>query len=102
MFEISFSKSIKNFRKENNLSQAEFANMLQVSRTTVVSYEKGTKEPTLYVLFRAAKIMNCSLDELVGINSPENFLSDKHISAKDGVDTHTLMSDCLKCSNIAL
>ena len=72
MFEISFSKSIKNFRKENNLSQAEFANMLQVSRTTVVSYEKGTKEPTLYVLFRAAKVMNCSLDELVGINSPEN------------------------------
>ena len=72
MFELSFSKSIKNFRKENNLSQAEFANMLQVSRTTVVSYEKGTKEPTLYVLFRAAKIMNCSLDELVGINSPEN------------------------------
>lgn len=72
MFELSFSKSIKNFRKENNLSQAEFANMLQVSRTTVVSYEKGTKEPTLYVLFRAAKVMNCSLDELVGINSPEN------------------------------
>ena len=72
MFEHSFSKSIKNFRKENNLSQAEFANMLQVSRTTIVSYEKGTKEPTLYVLFRAAKVMNCSLDELVGINSPEN------------------------------
>ena len=38
----------------------------------------------------------------LGINSPENFLSDKHISTKDGVDTHTLMSDCLKCSNIAL
>ena len=72
MFEHSFSKSIKNFRKENNLSQAEFANLLQVSRTTIVSYEKGTKEPTLYVLFRAAKVMNCSLDELVGINSPEN------------------------------
>lgn len=72
MFELSFSKSIKNFRKENNLSQAEFANMLQVSRTTVVSYEKGTKEPSLYVLFRAAKVMNCSLDELVGLNSPEN------------------------------
>ncbi len=72
MFEHSFSKNIKNFRKENNLSQAEFANMLQVSRTTIVSYEKGTKEPTLYVLFRAAKVMNCSLDELVGINSPEN------------------------------
>ena len=72
MFEQSFSKSIKKFRKENNLSQAEFANMLQVSRTTVVSYEKGTKEPSLYVLFRAAKVMNCSLDELVGLNSPEN------------------------------
>lgn len=72
MFELSFSKCIKNFRKENNLSQEEFANMLQVSRTTIVSYEKGTTEPTLYVLFRAAKVMNCSLDELVGINSPEN------------------------------
>lgn len=72
MFEQSFSKSIKKFRKENNLSQAEFANMLQVSRTTVVSYEKGTKEPSLYVLFRAAKVMNCSLDELVGLNSPKN------------------------------
>ena len=72
MFEQSFSKSIKKFRKENNLSQLEFANMLQVSRTTIVSYEKGTKEPSLYVLFRAAKVMNCSLDELVGLNSPEN------------------------------
>lgn len=72
MFEQSFSKSIKKFRKENNLSQLEFANMLQVSRTTVVSYEKGTKDPSLYVLFRAAKVMNCSLDELVGLNSPEN------------------------------
>ena len=49
MFEQSFSKSIKKFRKENNLSQLEFANMLQVSRTTVVSYEKGTEEWNRYI-----------------------------------------------------
>ena len=72
MFEISFSETLKKFRKENNLSQKELADMLQVSRPTIISYEKGTTEPTLYVLFRAAKVMNCSLDELVGINSPEN------------------------------
>ena len=98
MFEISFSKSIKNFRKENNLSQAEFANMLQVSRTTVVSYEKGTKEPTLYVLFRAAKIMNCSLDELVGINSPENNV--KLSNSLDDNNTLKLQEELNKKLNI--
>lgn len=98
MFEISFSKSIKNFRKENNLSQAEFANMLQVSRTTVVSYEKGTKEPTLYVLFRAAKIMNCSLDELVGINSPENKV--KLYNSLDDNNTLKLQEELNKKLNI--
>lgn len=72
MFELSFSKNIKKFRKDNNLSQEEFANMLQVSRPTVIAYEKGTTEPTLYVLFRAAKVMNCSLDSLVGIDTPDN------------------------------
>lgn len=74
MFELSFSKNIKKFRKDNNLSQKEFADLLQVSRTTLIAYEKGTTEPTLYVAFRAAKVMNCSLDALVGIDTPSNKL----------------------------
>lgn len=65
--------NIKEFRKKNKLSQAELAEKLGVSRTTIGYYERAEVEPNIYTLIQLSKLMNRSIDSLLGLNhSTEN------------------------------
>lgn len=65
-----FSLNLKNYRLKHNLTLQEFSEKLQISRTALSGYEKGLNEPNLYVLLKIASILECSLDDLVGISEP--------------------------------
>lgn len=41
----TFAERIKRFRKEQNLTQQEFADRLGIKRTTIANYESGRNEP---------------------------------------------------------
>ncbi|MGU8571838.1 helix-turn-helix domain-containing protein [Clostridium perfringens] len=63
-----FAENLKKYRKEKKLTQDELAKRLNVSRSAISYYEKGTVEPSIYFLINLANEMNCSIDNLFGFN----------------------------------
>ncbi len=58
---------IKEIRKENNLSQAEFGKILSVSQDNVSLWETGKGYPTIQHIVLIAKTFNVSADYILGI-----------------------------------
>lgn len=59
---------LKELRKQQNKSQAEISEYLQVARTTYQGYELEHNEPTIETLIKLADFYNVTLDYLVGRN----------------------------------
>ncbi len=55
---------LKELRKQNNLSQAEIAKILNTSQQNYNRYENGKIEPDLKTLYKLADFFNVSLDYL--------------------------------------
>ena len=62
---MRFGEKIAIIRKENNLTQEQFAEMLNVSRQSVSKWELGTSFPDTEKLIRISKLFSCSLDYLL-------------------------------------
>ncbi len=69
---IKSGKRLKEFRKENKLTQQKLANILNVGKTTITEYERGTNliaTPFLYTICSKYKV---SADYLLGkIDEPK-------------------------------
>lgn len=63
---LSFKDNLKELRKEANLTQAEFAQQLGVSKGIISLWESGKREPTLSSLILISHFFNISIDSLVG------------------------------------
>lgn len=57
-------KMIKKFRLQNKMTQKELGLRVGVKHNTISSYEKGTNEPEQDMLFKLAKTLNVSIDDL--------------------------------------
>lgn len=57
---------LKLFRKENNLTQNDIANILNTSRSTWTGYEYGKYQIPTLLLYEIAKRYNYSMDYLLG------------------------------------
>ncbi len=55
---------IKILRAENDLTQAQLAEKLEVSRQTVNAIEKGKFDPSLPLAFRIADLFERSIEEI--------------------------------------
>lgn len=73
---MNFAKRLKKLRKEAELTQKELANKIGVSRATVAGYETKGKEPSYETLSKISKVLNCSIDYLMG-NTDERSSADK-------------------------
>lgn len=62
----NFYKRLKHLRTINHLTQLELANMLNIERSTLSSYETGRRYPTLVILIRVADVFDVSVDYLIG------------------------------------
>ena len=51
-------------RTERGWSQARLAEILGVSRQTIISIEKGRFDPALPLAFRLARTFDCSIEDL--------------------------------------
>ena len=58
-------KNIKRFREKKNLTQAELAERLCVTRQAVSNWENGKTEPDLETLGRIASMLEVSVEELI-------------------------------------
>ena len=60
---------IREFRERRDLSQDEVAKVLGVNRTAVVKWETGANKPRLDKIVDLAKLLRCSVDDLVGFKT---------------------------------
>ena len=56
---------IRELRIAQKLSQQELATKLGIDRSTVAKWETGTHSPRTDKLRQLAKVLNCSLEELL-------------------------------------
>lgn len=62
---MNFSDNIKKIRKDNNLSQEEFADLLNVSRQSVSKWESGLAYPEMDKIVMICKKFNVNIDDLL-------------------------------------
>lgn len=62
----NFCKRLIHLRTINDLTQKELADILNIERSTLSSYETGRRYPTISVLIRIADTFNVSVDYLLG------------------------------------
>lgn len=72
-------EKLSDLRRSRNFTQAQLADMLNVTRQTVSKWEKGLSEPSLDLLDKIADIYGCSVDELLGRNE-KNGVAEKPIA----------------------
>lgn len=63
---MDIGNTLKELRKEQNLTQFELANKLNIGQATIAGYENNTREPRINSLIAYANFFECSLDFLVG------------------------------------
>ena len=61
----SLSKNIKRYRTQNNITQEQLAEKINVTRQAVSNWENGKTEPDIETLTKIAQIFDISIDELV-------------------------------------
>ncbi len=60
-----FGKNIRKIRSIRKISQTEFANIFDISRASVGSYEEGRAEPKIEIISNVAKYFSITIDELI-------------------------------------
>ena len=66
---MKFCDKLQKIRRENNVTQEQLADKLNVSRQAVSKWESGTAYPDTEKLIQISKIFNTSLDELINESS---------------------------------
>ena len=69
---MKLGENILKLRTEQNMSQLDLADALEVSRQSVSKWETGTAVPELDKLMKMAKLFDVSLDELVSGEAPSH------------------------------
>ena len=64
MVERAIKNNISYFRSENGYTQEELANLIGVTRQTIISIEKGNYTPSLRLAINISKIFNKKIEEL--------------------------------------
>lgn len=73
----TFSKRLRELRKENGLSQEEIANRLSVSQQSYARWESGNHTPTLDTLEKVSNYFKVTIAYLVGETNVRQFTDNK-------------------------
>lgn len=83
-----FGEILAELRRDNNLTQKELANLLNISGSSISAYERGTRLPDISVLELFSDFFNVSTDYLIGkapyTFKPTEFLEIFHDSVTTG------------------
>lgn len=63
---VDIGKNIKNLRKANNMSTQELANIVGISRSQISKIETNSSNPSIDVLMKIARALNCTVSEIIG------------------------------------
>ena len=62
---MNFKDNLKKIRKDNNLSQEELAEKLNVTRQSVSKWESGIAYPEMDKVIQICKMFNLNIDDLL-------------------------------------
>ncbi len=86
---MQVGKQIQHYRKENNLSQDDLAEIIFVSRQSISNWERGATYPDIQNLLLLSKVFEVSLDKLVkgDLETMKQIIHDQEFMRyqKDGV-----------------
>lgn len=86
-----FGDNLRQIRKSHGLTQAQLADCLNVSASTIGMYEQGRREPDTSMLKKICKKFNISIDNLLGNLNTKNF-ENKDVNEVIDEITQTLRS----------
>lgn len=66
-----FNERLKEIRIKKNLTQDDFAKLLNISPSSISLYESGNREPSLNTLIKIAIVLDVSTDYLLGLTDIE-------------------------------
>ena len=72
----AFRDMLARLRRERGMTQAELAQRLGVSKSSISMYERGNREPELDLLERMADLFDVSVNAMLGRSEPELVNSD--------------------------
>ena len=83
-----FLKRLVDCRIKSNLSQAQFAKIMNVSQATIARQETGVSNPSIDMLEKYADFFNCSTDYLLGrTDQPGAYFLKKEIPSAEPADS---------------
>lgn len=82
---MKFSEKLQKLRKENNLSQEQLADKLDVSRQSVSKWESGQTYPEMDKLLTMCKLFNITLDDLTNDEVQYNDVKSKNKNSFDNL-----------------
>lgn len=103
------SKKLRELRKDRNITQEKLAEILDISRSKVSSWETNKRDMTITDAVNIANYYEISLDNLLSIKPLKEkeyieisyrFSKNKSISLKEKTKIIRMMEESLKCENI--
>lgn len=89
---MEFNERLKHYREKAGYKTAkDFAKKLGLPYPTYVAYENTDREPKYEVLIRISRLLNVSIDELLG-NKPDKIQWIKGILENNGFSIHVITS----------
>lgn len=55
---------IKELREENNFTQQDLAEKVNVSRQTIISLENGRYNPSIFLAYKIARVFNLMIEDV--------------------------------------
>ena len=87
-----FSKNLKWFRENRGVGQAELAEILEVSRNNVASYERGSV-PKLEIMLKIVKLFHTTLEDMIEKDFQSIPPSENNEAVNAGRDRQTPQSE---------
>ena len=103
------SEKLRELRKDRNITQENLAEILDISRSKVSSWETNKRDMTITDAINLANYYEISLDNLLRVNPIKekeyieisySFFKNKSISLKEKTKIIKMMEESLKCENI--
>lgn len=66
---VDFGNVLKTLRLKENMTQAQLAQKLGLTKSVISAYETGLRLPSYDILIHIAKIFNVSTDYLLGLEN---------------------------------
>ena len=69
---VDFGNTIKTLRKQHNMTQAQLAQKIGLTKSVISAYETGLRMPSYDVLISFSRIFKVTTDYLLGIERKQD------------------------------